>query len=89
MALSSYLPLRATLAAEATKANRDLPILMCHGSFDQVLPLRLGTSSCELLRAEGYAVDWKEYPMQHQVCLEEVQDISAWLKEHLGAEPLR
>lgn len=85
MALSTYLPLRKTLAAEATKANRDLPILMCHGSFDPVLPLRLGTSSRDLLLAEGYAIEWKEYPMQHQVCLEEVQDIAAWLKARLGA----
>ena len=89
MALSTYLPLRKTFAAEATPANRDLPILMCHGSFDQVLPLRLGTSSCELLRAEGYTVDWKEYPMQHQVCLEEVRDIATWLKARLPAEPPR
>ncbi len=89
MALSTYLPLRTTLAAEASAANRDLPILMCHGSFDQVLPLRLGTSSCELLRAEGYTVDWKEYPMQHQVCLEEVRDIATWLKARLPAEPPR
>jgi phospholipase/carboxylesterase len=79
MALSTYLPLRTTLAAEASKANRDIPILMCHGSFDPMLPMRLGSSSRDLLRAEGYTVDWKEYPMQHQVCLEEVQDISKFL----------
>ena len=89
MVLSSYLPLRTTLAAEAAAANRDLPILMCHGSFDPVLPLQLGSSSRDVLRAAGYTVDWKEYPMQHQVCLEEVQDISVWLKERLGAEPPR
>ena len=89
MALSTYLPLRTTLAAEATAANRDLPILMCHGSLDPVLPLRLGSSSRDLLRTQGYAVEWKEYPMQHQVCLEEVQDIAAWLKERLAAEPPR
>jgi phospholipase/carboxylesterase len=39
----------------------------------------------DLLRTEGYAVEWKEYPMQHQVCLEEVQDISTWLKARFGA----
>ena len=79
MVLSSYLMLRTTLAAEAAAANRDLPILMCHGSFDPVLPLQLGSSSRDVLRAAGYTVDWKEYPMQHQVCLEEVQDISEFL----------
>ena len=79
MALSTYLPLRTTLAAEAHQANRDLPILMCHGLFDAVLPLRLGSSSRDLLSAQGYAVEWKEYPMQHQVCREEIQDISEFL----------
>ncbi|MFZ2509272.1 MAG: alpha/beta hydrolase-fold protein [Steroidobacteraceae bacterium] len=83
MALSGYLPLHATLAAEAAEANRELPILMCHGSFDPVLPMELGTATRELLRAQRYAVEWKEYPMQHQVCLEEIRDIATWLKERL------
>ena len=89
MALSSYLPRRSTLAAEATPVNRDLPILMCHGRFDAVLPMQLGTTSRDLLRAEGYTVEWKEYPMEHQVCMEEVQDIAAWLKPRLPAVPAR
>ena len=79
MALSTYLPLRTSLAAEASPINRDLPILMCHGTFDPVLPLQLGSSTRDLLIAQGYAVEWKEYPMQHQVCMEEIQDISEFL----------
>jgi phospholipase/carboxylesterase len=86
MALSAYLPLGSTLAAEATAANRDIPILMCHGQFDPVLPMQLGSASRDLLRAAEYAVDWKEYPMQHQVCLEEIQDISAWLQARFAGE---
>jgi phospholipase/carboxylesterase len=62
---------------------------MCHGRFDQVLPLQLGTTSRDLLRAAGYTVVWKEYPMQHQVCLPEIQDIAAWLRARLPAEPAR
>ena len=89
MALSTYLPLRASLAAEAAQANRDLPILMCHGQFDPVLPMKLGTSSRDLLQAAGYAVEWKEYAMQHQVCMEEVQDIASWLGARLSAAPAR
>ncbi len=87
MALSSYLPLHATLPAEATQANRDLPVLMCHGRFDPVLPMQLGTASHDLLRAAGYTIEWKEYPMQHQVCIEEIHDIAVWLKARLAAEP--
>jgi len=83
MALSTYLPLRTTFAAESASANRELPILMCHGSSDPVLPLRLGTSSRDLLRAAGYGIEWKEYPMQHQLCLEEIRDIATWLRARL------
>ncbi len=76
LALSCYLPLQAVLAGELAEANRATPILMCHGQQDPVLPLALGVMACNWLRASGYRVEWKEYPMQHQVCLPEIQDIA-------------
>jgi phospholipase/carboxylesterase len=85
LALSTYLPLHDRLAAEAAPANRDLPILMCHGRDDPVLPMSLGTMSRDWLRELGYAVKWKDYRMQHQVCAEEIADISAWLTARLQA----
>ena len=80
LALSCYLPLQATLAAEWSAAGKSVPILMCHGQLDPVLPLALGVAARDFLRAAGYRVDWKEYPMQHQVCLPEIQDVAAWLR---------
>ena len=89
LALSCYLPLQAQLAAELSEANRSTPVLMCHGQQDPVLPLALGVMACNWLRSSGYRVEWKEYPMQHQVCLPEIQDVSAWLRARLPAEPAR
>jgi phospholipase/carboxylesterase len=82
--LSTYLPLAEKLTAEASAVNRDLPILMCHGEYDPVLPYMLGENSCEILRSQGYAVDWHKYPMQHQVCAEEIELIGAWLRQLLA-----
>ena len=79
IALSTYLPLAGTLAAERSAANERLPIFMAHGTADNVLPLTLGESSRRTLEAQGYAVDWHAYPMAHSVCLEEVSAIGAWL----------
>jgi len=84
LALSGYLPLHDRLAAEAAPANKDLPILMCHGQYDPVLPMVLGKSSAEILGAAGYPVDWREYPMQHQVCMEEIEDIGGFLRQQLA-----
>lgn len=83
MALSTYLPLRDSVAKEAAAANRDLPILMCHGAYDGVLPLGMGEASRDLLQGLGYQIEWHSYPMQHQVCLEEINEISRWLQIRL------
>jgi phospholipase/carboxylesterase len=85
MALSTYLPLADRLAAEASAANRDVPIFYTHGTHDPVIPLAMATASHEKLLAAGYAVEWHEYPMQHSVCAEEVAAISAWLVRVLRA----
>jgi len=79
LALSTYLPLAATLASERSAANARLPLFMAHGTDDGVLPLQLAETSRAALEALGYAVEWHAYPMAHSVCLEEVGAIGAWL----------
>lgn len=88
MGLSTYLPLHQSVAGEASTANRDVPILMCHGLHDPVLPLALGDMSRNLLVALGYAVEWKTYPMQHEVCRAQIDDIAAWLADLFTAHLL-
>jgi phospholipase/carboxylesterase len=84
LALSTYLPLRDRLAAEASAANRQTPILMCHGSQDPVVGLQLGQRSRDVLLNLNFAVQWIEYPMRHELCPAEIQDISHWLARILG-----
>jgi phospholipase/carboxylesterase len=83
VALSTYLPLEATTAAERSAANAQAPIFMAHGSADPVVPERLGKLSRDALTALGYTVEWQSYPMAHQVCLEEIADLRAWIGERL------
>lgn len=83
MALSTYLPLAETLAREASEANKRTPIFMAHGTQDPVVSYEWGSASRRMLDDLGYPVEWREYPMQHSVCLEEVDDVAAWLKKVL------
>lgn len=90
IALSSYLPLRALLAAELDAANRATPILMCHGRDDVVVLPAFGAESRDVLLAAGLKVEWREYSMGHNLCGPEVHDVAAWLAFHLqlgGREP--
>jgi phospholipase/carboxylesterase len=84
MVLSSYLPLAGSVAAEAAPANRDVPIFMAHGTNDPVVVLNRATASRQQLETLGYRVQWHDYPMEHSVCMEEVEDIRAWLGEVIG-----
>ena len=88
LALSTYLPLAGTLAAEAHTANRDVPIFMAHGTDDPLITLARAQRSRDLLRESGYRVEWHEYPMAHQVCDEELRDLSAWLRRVLDGGPV-
>lgn len=84
IALSGYLPLSDLTQKEASAANKQTPIFMAHGSFDPVVPLSLGEFSRNHLSELAYPIEWRTYPMAHQVCLEEIHDISAFLQAHLA-----
>jgi phospholipase/carboxylesterase len=84
MALSTYVPVGEKLPAEASAANRDIPILMAHGTYDPVIPLDRAEQSRGLLESLGYPVEWHDYGMPHSVCPEELADIGAWLGKVLG-----
>jgi phospholipase/carboxylesterase len=79
MALSTYFPLAQTVDNERAAANQDVPIFMAHGKFDDIIPIDRAKRSREVLDKLGYAVTWKEYPMPHSVCAEEIADISRFL----------
>lgn len=83
IALSTYMCVPQSLADEKHEANQSVPILFCHGQQDEVVPLFLGRSAYQTLKENGYDVQWKEYIMQHNVCLPEIKDISKFLQQHL------
>ncbi len=85
LALSTYLPLRPFLAAEKTAANQNTSIFMAHGTFDDVISLATCSVSLEALQAQGYKPEWHEYAMAHSVCIEEIDDIRAFLS-HIFAD---
>lgn len=79
LALSTYLPLADTLAAEASDANRDVPIFMAHGRDDGVIPHDFALKSFAVLKEAGYPIVWQTYFVEHGIVMEEVRDVEQWL----------
>jgi len=84
LGMSGYLPLAATTAAERSAANRDTPIFLAHGRMDPVVPFERGTATRDALVALGHPVEWHDYPMQHSVSEQEIEDTQAWLLKVLA-----
>lgn len=86
LVLSSYLLLGSDFEGERHSASQATPIFMAHGRDDPIVPLSLAEESHHVLQQAGYNVAWQTYPMQHQICLEEIADIAAWFRRQLNPE---
>ena len=83
IALSGYLLLPDTLESRIANTAEHPPIFMAHGIHDPVVPYALGEAACRRLKTLKFNVEWHSYPMQHQVCAEEIHAIGAWLNARL------
>ena len=72
VALSTYVIGAERLQAEASAANRDVPIFMAHGTYDQVVQFAWAERSRDALLAGGWPVEWHVYPIEHSAAIEEI-----------------
>ncbi|MBT6420623.1 MAG: carboxylesterase [Gammaproteobacteria bacterium] len=79
MALSTYMPTTEQLKTERSEVNNAIAIFMAHGTMDPVVYPQIAKDSFSRLKSMGYPISWHEYPMQHSFCLEEINDISAFI----------
>ena len=79
MALSTYLPFSQTLKIEASAENKNIPIFMAHGLQDDIVKYQYAAQSRSVLEQNHYPINWHDYPMPHSVCMDEINDIRAWL----------
>jgi phospholipase/carboxylesterase len=83
-ALSYPSKLAGVMAVVVQASQQQLPILICHGSRDPVVPETLGLASKMALEAMGFKPEYRTYPMEHAVCPQEINDIAQWIGEQLG-----
>ena len=80
-ALSTYFATANQTTIE--DANKNIPIFIGHGTHDPMVHESLGLQAKALLESKGFQPIYKNYPMEHSVSLEEIQDISHWIQSIL------
>lgn len=84
LVLSAYELLRDR-RDEQSPANRDTPILFCHGRNDPMVPHFAGRAAYEAALRPGRDVRWHDFPIQHEVSMPELEVIGRWLHERVPA----
>jgi phospholipase/carboxylesterase len=64
------------------RARASVPVLMSHGSLDDVVPVNYARRARAVLEEAGFDVEYHEYPMGHQVVMEEIEVVKAFLGRH-------
>lgn len=82
LALSTYFP-EMEQVLPLTQSNMAMPIMMAHGLQDSVCKLEDAEISRQQIEQQGYHIDWYCYPMAHQVCVEEINDIAKFIQQSL------
>lgn len=82
IALSAYIPSPALI--EAAGSPHRPPVFAGHGTDDDIVLPPMGIAARDYVQQRGHEVDWQMYAMPHSVCMEEIEDIAAWLGQRLG-----
>jgi phospholipase/carboxylesterase len=85
VAMSGRLPAESLADLRDADALAGLPVLVTHGTFDQVLPVENGRATRDALSKLPVALTYREYPMAHEVSQESLRDVAAWLTRTLSA----
>ncbi|MGH7962145.1 MAG: alpha/beta hydrolase [Candidatus Binatia bacterium] len=80
-ALSSWLPQDLLSAQPDVPATEQLPVLIQHGSKDELVDVGRARQSVETLRNLRVPVTYREYDMGHQISAQSLGDLVTWLQE--------
>ena len=65
-------------------AKRDLPILIAHGTADDVIPLPAARRTRQVLERAGLHPEYGEFPMGHHVTPESIAFVADFIRRNLG-----
>lgn len=84
LALSTCLPTLERIRPKLSDANRCIPILMAHGTMDQMISINVAKETYQSIKALHYPISWHQYPMQHSLCEQEIKVISHYICSVFG-----
>ncbi|MEI8031983.1 MAG: alpha/beta fold hydrolase [Chlorobiaceae bacterium] len=80
IALSGQLPENTLPPESALDRLREIPFLVMHGIYDDILPIEKGRAASHWLEAHVDDLTYREYPVAHQISDTGIELIRSWLE---------
>lgn len=77
LGLSTYFP--KDLKLERHPSNQKTEVFICHGIYDEIVPVALGKEAKHYFEENGHKVQYTEYDMEHQVIPLQCKEIGDWI----------
>ena len=79
VAMSGRFPRQVLELEPDREALTGMPVFVTHGLYDPVLPIENGRAARDYLAGLPVELTYREYPMAHEVSMESLRDVAAWL----------
>ena len=80
--LSAVVPDADTMKGSLPE-DRTQPIFVGHGTGDMMVAVQSARDARDFLQAEGYAPEYHEYPMAHEISQQTLTDVTEWIQKTL------
>ena len=84
--MSGRYPAQALEQEPDARSLEGKPFMVTHGLYDPVLPISEGRAVREKLAQFAVELTYHEYPMGHEVSMESLRDVTAWLSRKLDEQ---
>lgn len=85
IALSTWLPEPLASAVGEKPGQDELPVLVLHGTTDEMVSIEMARASRERLREFGVQLMYRELEMGHEVSREALELVVRWLTDRVGS----
>lgn len=75
-----------TLAGTINPANAATPILMIHGTEDELIPVAEAKANRDRLQSLGLPVDWHTLSLGHEISMDTIALVDQWTEARLAAQ---
>ena len=83
IAQSGYIPLSSGLKVDVDGLKAK-PFIVTHGTHDPLIPVEWGREARDYLTQAGADVEYREFPMGHNISEQSIAAVADWTKNRLG-----